>query len=251
MNAYNGPRAGFALTSAIPAIPWIASIAAGFIALAATGCSPSIVLTVNPDSSGRASFACEPSAAADSVIRRFAGADTPDSKNAPLFDKKSVTVSLAHAGLKVESFETPTKSSLSMGVSFLKLDGLLGKAIVLDRDGHRLTVRLTREILNEALDLMPASTRDYTDLLMAPVFTGETMTASEYEDTIAAAFGKTLSGDLKKSFFTLAIRCPLPVIRTAASAPATAEATGTTVTVKIPLSTLLSTEKPITAFAEW
>jgi len=234
-----------------PLIPLIALMAAGFFALAASGCSPSVVLTVNPDSSGRASFACEPSAAADSVIRRFTGTDSPDAKDTPLFDKKSVTVSLAHAGLKVESLETPTKSSLAMGVSFLKLEGVLGKAVLLDRDGHRLTVKLTREILNEALDLMPASTRDYTDILMAPVFTGESMTSAEYEDTIAAAFGKTLATDLKKSVFTLAIRCPGTVIRTAASAPATAESTGTTATVKIPLSTLLSIDKPITAFAEW
>ncbi len=248
MNEYMEARVNHAPISLGAAL---SALAVGLFALTSLACSPSVVLTVNPDSSGRASFACEPSAAADSVIRRFAGTDASDAKNAPLFDKKSVTVSLAHAGLKVESFETPTKSSLSMGVSFLKLEGLLAKTIVLDKDGHRLTVKLTPETINEALDLMPASTRDYTDLLMAPVFTGETMTAEEYEDTIAAAFGKTLAGDLKKSVFTLAIRCPGAVRRTAASAPATAEATGTTATVKIPLSALLSTDKPITAFAEW
>jgi len=98
---------------------------------------------------------------------------------------------------------------------------------------------------------MPPDTTNYTDLLMAPAFTGETMDAAEYEATVAAAYGKTLAADLGKSVFTMTINCPAPITRTTASKPAKIEAKGSIAVIKIPLSGLLSMNEPLSASAEW
>jgi hypothetical protein len=216
-----------------------------------TSCSPALSITVAADSSGKATFTAGTSAAADAIVRRFTGADSGKTSDGPVFDRKKITISLAHAGLKADSVETPSRSSVVIGVSFAKIDGILAKAVTFDPSGRRISVRLTNDILREALTLMPPDTDRYTDLLMAPVFTGETMNATEYEETIAAAYGKTLAGDLSKSVFTLTIHCPATVRKTVATAPAKAEATGSVAVFRIPLSSLLAPSETFGAAAEW
>jgi hypothetical protein len=220
-------------------------------AVTLTACSPALTVTIAQSSSGKATFTAETSASADAIVRRFSGGASGSADAAPLFDRDKIVISLAHAGLKAESVATPSKNALSIGVSFSRLDGILGKAITLDAQAKRVTVRLTKDILSETLTLMPPDTDRYTDLLMAPVFTGETMNSAEYEETVAAAYGKTLAGDLKKSVFTLTVHCPGTVKKATATAPAKTESTGNVAVFRVPLSALLAPTDAFTAFAEW
>lgn len=216
-------------------------------------CSPALSVTVKTDASGSATFAAALSPTADSVVRRFSKTETNAKPTAatPLFDRDKLVVSLAHAGIKTDSVEFPSSSSLSLGLSFPRLDGLLDKAVKLDTGNRRLTVTISRESVIAALGLMPPETANYTDLFMAPVFTGEEMDRTEYEATIGAAYGKTLAGELKQSVFTLSVHCPGAVTQAKISAPATAASSGTTAVFKIPLSALLVLETPLVASAEW
>ena len=93
---------------------------------------------------------------------------------------------------------------------------------------------ISRESIKKAIEVMPASTGDYLDLLMAPVFTDEKLSAAEYEDIIASAYGKTIVAELRKSGFTLTVRCPSAVHSAKASAPGTATFSGSSAVIKIP-----------------
>jgi len=222
-----------------------------------TACSPSVILTVGNGTSGTGLFSADMSPTAENLVRRFSGNDTASgtastgTKESQFFDRDKITLSLAHAGIKADSIDFPSRAGIAIGVSFLRLDGLLARAVTLVRDENRIEIRLTRESVNAAVATMPADTRDYLDLLMAPVFTGETMNPAEYESIIAAAYGKTLAAELKKSAFTLTVRCPAPVKNTAAGENATVAATDSSAVFTIPLATLLAMDKPITALAEW
>lgn len=226
------------------------AISALFLCVA---CSPTLSVTVKPDASGSALFAAALSPTADSVVRRFSKTKSNEKLNAttPLFDKNKIVVSLANAGIKTDSVEFPSASSLNLGVSFPHLDGLLDKAVVLENGSRKLTATISRESVTAALAVMPPETVNYTDLFMAPAFTGEKMDRSEYEATIGAAYGKTLAGELKQSVFTLIMHCPSRVTTAKINAPASATSSGSTAVFKIPLSALLVLEQPLIASAEW
>lgn len=221
--------------------------------LLCAACSPALSVTIKSDASGSATFAAALSPTADSLVRRFSKTEKGEkpAATAPLFDKNKIIVSLAQAGIKTDSVDFPSASSLNLGVSFPKLDGMLDKAIVLESGKRKLTITLSRESVMAALAAMPPETINYTDLFMAPVFTGEKMDRNEYESTIGAAYGKTLAGELKQSVFTLTVHCPEPVTAAKINAPASAATTGSTAVFKVPLSALLVLEQPLIAIAEW
>lgn len=78
------------------------------------------------------------------------------------------------------------------------------------------------------------------------------MTAGEYRDLVGAAYGKTLSGELAASRFTLTVQAPSPV-KTAAidAAGTTAEKSGNTATFTIPLVDLLVLEEDLSLSVTW
>ena len=62
--------------------------------------------------------------------------------------------------------------------------------------------------LKNLASTLPAETQSFFDLLMAPVFTGEKMTANEYEDLVAVVYGENLAQELKKSAVELSLVSP-------------------------------------------
>lgn len=218
-------------------------------------CSPSVIVTIKPDMSGKAAFNAEMTPTAQTVVRKFTGTNAAKSIESQLFNPESLKASLIQTGFSVDTIELPAKGGISLGLSFQKLDGLLAQAVSMKPGANSITVTLSRESINAAVDLMPSETREYLDLLMAPVFTGEELSTADFEDIIASTYGKTLAGDLKNARFTLTIRCP-GAVKTAAvtaggTADCTASKTGSGAVFTIPLTTLLSMENTVTASAAW
>ncbi len=215
-----------------------------------TACSPSVVLTIKDDASGTARFNAEISPSSENLVRRFMGSGNAGTET-QIFDRDKIIISLARAGFKVDSLTFPTRTGIILALSFLKLDGLLNQAVVLNKDSKSIAVTLSADSVNAAIDLMPPNTKDYMDLLMAPIFTGEEMTAKEYEDLIGAAYGKTLADELKKTVFSLTVHCPEDVTDASINGGGNAATLDKTAVFTIPLSTLLAMQKTLTARAEW
>ena len=215
-----------------------------------TGCSPAVVVTIAPESAtaaenaGNAAFSAEISPTAEKIVRRFTSA------NSPIFDKAEITKSLTAAGFKINSLDFPGTAGIAMSLTVPELDGLLNKSVSVAKADKRMNLVISRESIKTAIEAMPASTGDYLDLLMAPVFTDEKLSTAEYEDTIGSAYGKTIVAELKKSFFTLTVKCP-NAVRTAKTSAGTATINGSSAVIKIPLSAILTLTDPITASVEW
>lgn len=220
-----------------------AALFAGFLLF--DSCAPKAVLTVRPDGSGSANFSEDMTDQAEKVVRRFTGAKSD------LFDKQAITDSLSRAGVKVDSVTFPTPSGMRLALSLGNVDGLPGSAVSCSPKNRTLTVTLSRETVHEALTGMPASMNDYIDLLMAPAFTGETLTQAEYIDVVRSAYGKTIADELLKSDFTLAVHCPSSVKQLKIDAPGSSSSAGNEATFRIPLAALLAMEKPIQAKVGW
>jgi hypothetical protein len=228
--------------------PILAALAAGCILLQVS-CSPAVVVAVRPDSSGTASVSTDMSPTAENLVRRFSSGT--ETSTTGMYDREQISVALAQAGFRVDSLNFPTRTAFALGVSFANLKGFPATSVSVQSSPRSVRATLSRDTLAEAVSLMPAGTRDYLDLLMAPVLTGESMTASEYEDIIGAAYGKTLAAELKRSVFTLTIRCPEPITAARSEGSAQPVVNGNSAIFTLPLSTILTLEEPVTLRASW
>ena len=215
-----------------------------------TACSPSVDLKIKNNASGTALFNAEISPVSEKLVRKFTGNTDTGTVNT-IFDKDKITISLAKAGFIVDSLTFPGRTGLALALSFPELNGILEKAIIITKESRTMTVTLSRESVNAAVDLLSADTREYLDILMAPVFTGENRTREEYEGDIGAAYGPTLSKELRESEFSLTVHSPESVVEAQISDPGRSKITGMAAVFTIPLSVLLTMEKPITAVTRW
>ena len=71
-----------------------------------------------------------------------------------------------------------------------------------------LTVILSPDTVTQLTALLPDDSRNYLDLFMAPIFTGESMDAAEYRDLIAAVYGEELAAELEKSAVQMSLAPP-------------------------------------------
>ena len=231
--------------------PRIACLAIAILAF--SSCSPAITLKVRSGATDTASFSADLSPTAENIVRRLTDSEgaKSDAAAGTLYDRDAILVSLAHAGFRADSLEFSGRAGIKLALALVKTDGFLGNAVNLRKDERKIAITLSRDTLAKALELMPSETRDYLDLFMAPAFTGETLTNGEYEELIAATYGKTLATELKNSFFTLSVQCPSAPTGAKITAPGTMTKNGNTVTFRLPLSTLLILSKPVIAEVNW
>ncbi len=186
-------------------------------------------------------------------MRKLADRQEPASPGAPqsLYDREAILASLGNAGFRADSLEFPGRAGIRLALTLLKAEGFLENALTVSRENKRVSIEISRDTLERALALMPPETRDYLDLFMAPVFTGEELTEREYREIIAAAYGKTLASELATSNFTMTVQCPATVSRATVSPPGTVATASNAAVFRVPLTTLLVLETPITAEANW
>jgi hypothetical protein len=218
-----------------------------------SGCSPAVTLKIDGTNRTGATFEATLSPTAENLVRKLADREETASPGAPqsLYDREAILVSLGNAGFRADSLEFPGRAGIRLALTLLKSEGFLGNALSVSRENKKVSVAISRDTLERALALMPTETRDYLDLFMAPAFTGEELTEGEYREIIAAAYGKTLAAELAASTFTLTVQCPAKVSRATVSAPGTVVTASNAAVFRIPLTTLLVLEAPITAEANW
>jgi len=144
------------------------------------------------------------------------GASTANSQEIPVFSTKDTEQALSAGGITNVSVTTPSATSLSAKGT---LPAPADQKTVLDGKGiklanfvtctkNSLTVILSPETIQQTTAALTEESRSYLDLLMAPVFTGEEMSASEYEDLIAAVYGTEMEKELASSLVKITLVTP-------------------------------------------
>ena len=97
--------------------------------------------------------------------------------------------------------------------------GLLKDIIGYDKKERKAVLRISPENIVSFLEILPQESRDFIDMLMAPLFTGDAIPPAEYEELIGAAYGKKIAAELRNAEFTLTVDVPYKV-QTARISPA-------------------------------
>lgn len=136
-------------------------------------------------------------------------------EESPLFDKEAISESLKTSGLKEKKVSVNSDSSLDVKVysSDLSKIGNSQKPIFTTTYNKTTKEYSVSTILNpktfESLfTIFPEEFADYAELLMAPIFTGENLSETEYLDLLAAAYGNSLQKELSDSVCILQGKTP-------------------------------------------
>ena len=149
------------------------------------------------------------------VVQTIQSLNTNESsKNGAIYNAEQIRMQLLKSGLTGVQVSVPKQTELDIRATVENLTKGLPNipgaiTFISGKTGENtLTLTLSPEILQKAVSLLPEDYTPYTDLFMAPVFTGETMTSVEYEDLIASVYGDALKEEIKKSVLTLTLLSP-------------------------------------------
>lgn len=190
------------------------------ILFAVTGCSSGIVIKASTDQSVEVQFAMNmEKVLADTVLSISSSQNGSNKKNAHvIFSKEALEQlrkSFDSSDFNNVKVATPTKTSFSISGNIepphlqknVTANNLKASSFV-SCTPKSLTVTLSPVTAKKLINTLPEKSREYIDLFMAPIFTGENMTTDEYKSLLAAVYGQELANELEKSFVKIALYPP-------------------------------------------
>lgn len=255
------------LSGAVTAVCFLAVVSIAFSA-----CSPALHIKLN-EGGGNTLSESEFSLGFSPTTQNFAGAF---SGGQSLFDAEKISSAFSNLGFpEPKSVYAPASGNIRLAVAFgeidldtnrvfsVETDGM--KTIDIDRANKRMEIHFDKKTTAEIIALLPKELFEYSDLMMAPVLTGENITEDEYIELISSAYGTTAGRELQSSFFTIQIDCPGTVSQAAAhertknggeTGQSQGEniqtvAKGKSVVFSIPLAKMLVLSNPVTLQASW
>ncbi|MGP1444031.1 hypothetical protein [Treponema sp.] len=172
------------------------------------------------------------------------------SEGISIFNAQELKDSLTAAGIKVTGITLRGAMSLRIAGTVPGNHKTLKRFISYDRKNKRTTLRISSESIASFLTSLPQDSKDFIDMLMAPLFTGDALSPAEYEELIGSAYGKKLAAELRSAVFTLTIDVPYAVQNTQITPAGTLTIqkktpAGSRAMVEIPLIDLLCAVTPI------
>lgn len=186
-----------------------------------TSCSPNLHIKLSDSGDVSYTFNATISPMMEEMARSFSGSES----DVPLFNRIQIQDSLESAGFEDVTVKVPDNSSVSILGFILEKESLEKKddsdllplipsSLVLNGGGKtpgELKVSLSSEVLTKIVELIPPETAEYIDLLSAPVFTGDEMSAVEYAELIAAIYGETAVKELEKGIVQVTVEVPYKI----------------------------------------
>jgi len=116
-----------------------------------------------------------------------------------------------------------------------------------------ITVTITPAAIQRMVSLLPPESADTFDLLMAPVLTGEEMSADEYIELMGVVYGESIASELKTSQLVLSLETPAPATLsiTKGSAVQTQTSKTTAITREFPVVNLLTLHETVILTISW
>lgn len=176
------------------------------------GCTARAALCINADNSAVLEFKTRGGKTLEDTAAAFAG----DSGTTVVLDEKAIRNTFEAAGFTLTELKLAGKTGIelkahlsdiykSAAADMLKTE-TVGKE-------EKLTLTFSPAYMQTLTGLLPQETAEYTEFLMAPLFTGERMTADEYAELIGSMYGKAMRNDLKTAFFNFDVSLSSAVAR--------------------------------------
>ncbi len=172
-------------------------------------CTTNSLIEVRDNSESAFYFETEAMPAVSSIIRSFTGVDG----SVAIFDKAEIEKSFLAAGIAVDSISASGSTSISFTGFTQDINNLVpaGSQPISLRDtasGKELEVVFNEKTMGSLFSLLGEDALLYIELLQAPLFTGEEMTAEEYLDFIGALYGADVLSEMRDSTLQFEIKTP-------------------------------------------
>lgn len=205
-----------------------------------TSCSASLTVEAKNISETNAEFALDLGNTLSETIKSISQSFGPEvPQNEPLFTEKDVNNIFSHSDFSGLKINLPDEKSLKVNGTLKSSESKNVKGIrtadFVSGTSRSLTVKFTKENLEELYVSLPEDYSTYLDLTMAPVFTDEEMDKDEYISLLETVYGAKLANEIKDAKINLKLKSPA----------------GKTKSFVISLPDLLCLEKPLTYSFSW
>ncbi len=227
----------------------LTSLVALLLSFGLMSCTPKTHVFVQPSGDAVVTIDIESSKVMDTMIANVADFSEEELKeNTSIFNKEQIKTELEREGMKVLYVKTKSLAGISSKFKIYSKN-MKGKDAFVKTDMKKglLTLSIGPKNINEFVQMLSEEDREYIDLLMAPVFTGEASTEEEYLNDINAAYGPTLAKELKKSKFSVSVTCPKKVRSIEIKPFGKGRKKGNKAYIDIPLTRILCVKEPIYA----
>lgn len=102
------------------------------------------------------------------------------------------------------------------------------------------SLTVTTELMQALLAQLPEETAGWSEMLMAPLFTGEEMTEAEYADLLGAVYGNKIVEEAVNAAVTLCITAPAAILETKIPEYGEVSVSKNTAKISIPLLSFLT-----------
>ena len=177
-----------------------------------TGCTARASLGINADNSAVLEFKTRGGQTLEDTAAAFAGG----SDSSAALDEKAIRKTFEAAGFSLTELKLEGKTGMELKASlsdiYKSVAGGMLKTETIGKE-EKLTLTFSPAYMQILTGLLPQETAEYTEFLMAPLFTGERMSCDEYAELIGSMYGKAMREDLEKAFFAFDVSVPSAVTR--------------------------------------
>lgn len=128
-----------------------------------------------------------------------------------VFNVQELKQAFSKEGISVQDIALKGALGLRLVCTVPHNHELLKGVIDYDTKGRKTALRISPENIASFLEMLPQESRDFIDMLMAPLFTGDAIPPAEYEELIGAAYGKKIATELRSSEFVLSVDVPYKI----------------------------------------
>ena len=176
---------------------------------AACSSAAHIVIRENADYGLTAEFI--PSSLLEKNITHLLKQKSEHTDSQSVFNGQELKEAVTKEGISVQDMTLQGARGLRLACTVPHNHELLKDVIAYDKKGRKAVLRISPENIASFLEILPQESRDFIDMLMAPLFTGDAIPPAEYEELIGAAYGKKLAAELRSAEFTLIVDVPYKV----------------------------------------
>lgn len=170
-----------------------------------TGCTSEISFILNKDGSVTTGFYGAAGKGFTELLKSTTGSKD---NNASLFDAKAISKELEKSGFKKVMVICKNKNDIAIDVTDEKKKSEFFTSGLLTVKNNKLSVNLSGDILKKYYESTDEQSAAYLDMLLSPVFSGDTMTESEYLELVSSFYGKAVADEVKNTSIVIEIKNP-------------------------------------------
>ncbi len=162
-----------------------------FFSVCFTACSEKIGVKHNADNSILLTIDSKSSKKLDTLIKSLSGTEK-------IFDETEIKNEIMQRNGEKVNVKAGNGASIEMEITFSGNEkDSLSPLFSESNGGKSFTLTLSKDTINQFLSLLPSETQEYTELLLAPVFSDEKMRKDEYIQLLSAVYGDEIAKEMQ------------------------------------------------------